>query len=412
MIAQKERDILRELANKYKELAMLPQNQERISRIRRINGLIPDRPIVWIDEIPWHEMDIEGQLTIQCENVQAQKMERFFREMIFRWKYFQADMVLQPVYFINKNFHNTGIGVLKEDDILSTDSKNNIVSHSYKDVLKNPEDLDKLRLPIVTADKAADADEINFAEEILSDILPVKLRGHHITWTPWDDISMLRGVEPILFDTILRPEFLHQIISRFAEIACSYMEQMEEQDLLDFNTGSLHCTPPWTDDLPASDYDGGKVRLKDVWFRGTAQMFNSISPEMHEILDIEYMRPLSDRCGLVYYGCCEPLHDRLDMLKKLPNLRKVGVSPWADIHASAEGLGKSYVYARKPNPAFVAGQIDNKVIESEIRETIETCIANQCPYEFVLKDISTVSHKPENLIEWNRIVQKTIDEYY
>ena len=32
--------------------------------------------------------------------------------------------------------------------------------------------------------------------------------------------------------------------------------------------------------------------------------------------------------------------------------------------------------------------------------------------EFVLKDISTVSQHPENLIKWTRTVQETLDRYY
>ena len=35
-----------------------------------------------------------------------------------------------------------------------------------------------------------------------------------------------------------------------------------------------------------------------------------------------------------------------------------------------------------------------------------------CPYEFVLKDISTVSNKPQNIVNWNKVVQETIDSYY
>jgi hypothetical protein len=37
---------------------------------------------------------------------------------------------------------------------------------------------------------------------------------------------------------------------------------------------------------------------------------------------------------------------------------------------------------------------------------------NKCPYEFVLKDISTVGGKPQNLIDWVKTVTETIDRYY
>ena len=70
------------------------------------------------------------------------------------------------------------------------------------------------------------------------------------------------------------------------------------------------------------------------------------------------------------------------------------------------------MYARKPNPALVAGTLEPDVVQREIAETIEVCLENKCPYEFVLKDISTVSGNPKNLIGWAKVVTETIDRYY
>jgi hypothetical protein len=93
-------------------------------------------------------------------------------------------------------------------------------------------------------------------------------------------------------------------------------------------------------------------------------------------------------------------------------MRKIGVSPWANVRSSAEQIGGNYVYARKPNPANVARNFNREAVEQEIAETIEACMENGCPYEFVLKDISTVGGKPHNLISWAKTVTETIDQYY
>jgi hypothetical protein len=209
-----------------------------------------------------------------------------------------------------------------------------------------------------------------------------------------------------------RPELLHKTVAEFTEIRQSEMLQMEAQGLLDYDISTLHCTPPYTKDLPANDHDGQNVRLKDIWFRGMAQMFSTVSPAMFEEFELNYAKPLMAQCGLVYYGCCEPLDNFLPLLKKVPNMRKLGVSPWSNVRRCAEQMGGDYVFARKPNPALVAGTIDRDAIEKEVSETIEACLANNCAYEFVLKDISTVGHNPNNLIEWNKIVQSVIDRYY
>ena len=102
----------------------------------------------------------------------------------------------------------------------------------------------------------------------------------------------------------------------------------------------------------------------------------------------------------------------MDAVKKIANLRKIGVSPWADVEASAEQIGGAYVMARKPNPAHVAVRTDPFVIRKEIEETVKACGKYGCPVEFVLKDISTISNRPENLIEWAKTASEVLDAYY
>ena len=78
----------------------------------------------------------------------------------------------------------------------------------------------------------------------------------------------------------------------------------------------------------------------------------------------------------------------------------------------AERLGGNYVYSRKPNPANVAVKTDPEVIRKETETTVKLCQKYGCPVEFTLKDISTVSHRPENLIVWAQTVSEVLDRYY
>ena len=131
-----------------------------------------------------------------------------------------------------------------------------------------------------------------------------------------------------------------------------------------------------------------------------------------QFLTIRYSIPLAKRCAFTYYGCCEPLHDRIDKLKQYPNLRKVGCSPWADVEKTAEALGGNYVLSRKPNPANVAIRTDPEVVRREITETVTLCQKYGCPCDITLKDISTVGYRPQNLIEWAETASAVLDEYY
>ncbi|MCL2056584.1 MAG: hypothetical protein FWH02_05090 [Oscillospiraceae bacterium] len=411
MISAKDREILRELAKRYSEIAANPVNKERFRRGKDANSLRHGRPLVWLDEIPWHEMDIGGELALRCEGAFPREMEQFFRRMLYRWKYIQADMVAEDAYYIEKAFDMTGIGIDVREDIIAADKNNHIVSHSYKDILETPEQVEALQMPVVTARPELDRARVDDASEVLDGILPVRLRGHGIYHAPWDIINRYRGVEPILIDMIERPEHLHALRRKFMEMGIAQYSQMEEQGLLDFDLSDIHCTPPYADELPARDYSGS-VRMGDVWFRGMAQMFSTVSPAAHKEFDIDYMRPIMDRCGLAYYGCCEPLDNVLDILAAIPNMRKIGVSPWSDEARNAERLGGKFVYARKPNPAFAAGDFNEEAVRAETKKTVELCLKYGCAYEFVLKDISTVSYKPQNLISWVQTVEATIDSYY
>ena len=369
------------------------------------------RPGVWIDEIPWHEMDIDHQLTLICEDSFARQMEQFFRRKLFQWKYFQADMVVEPYYPIEKRFSTTGNGISVKEETIRNDAKNGIASHAYQDALADERNLEKIRLPVVTADGESDQKNLELAEDVLGDILPVRLIGAQVYCTIWDEISTLRGVEPCLYDMVDRPEYMHAIVQKLADCNMSYYSQLEALGLLEPHLSALHSTPAYTSELPQKDFNG-KARRKDVWFRGMAQMLSTVSPQMFEEFELHYMRPLMECFGLVYYGCCEPLDNRIELLKTVPNMRKIGASPWANVESCAEQIGSGYVLARKPNPAHVALNFDAQVVEKETEETIRACIRNNCPYEFVLKDISTVSYKPQNLIDWSKTVRETIDRYY
>ena len=412
-ISKNSRDIeiLRELAKKYMEIATCDKNAERAQRGRLTGGLKPVRPLVWIDEIPWPEMDIDGQLTLSCEGKAERAMERFFRRTLFRWRYFQADMVVESFYAIQKSYDYSGFGIsIKENT--QTSGVSEIVSHRYEDQLETFEKIDQLHTPVITARPDVDNARLAWAEEILSGIMPARLRGTCFYFGPWDIISQLRGVEPILTDMVDRPELLHKTMDKFMEIGFSQCEQMEAQNLLDWDIADLHCTPHWADGIPTSDYSGGAVRMKDVWYRGMAQMFSSVSPGMFEEFELSHTLPLMEKFGAVYYGCCEPLDNKIHILKKIPNLRKIGVSPWANPRRAAEQIGQSYVFSHKPNPAHVAGSFNPDVVRAEIANVIEVCLEYKCPYEFTLKDISTVSGKPGNLIEWCRVAMDTVSRFY
>ena len=120
--------------------------------------------------------------------------------------------------------------------------------------------------------------------------------------------------------------------------------------------------------------DREHVTAKNVWGRGLAQIFSTVSPNMHDEFDITYMKEAMAPFGAVYYGCCEPLDKKIDILRQIPNLRKISISPWADINIAAEAIQKDYVASVKPNPANVAcDSLDEQIIRKELEKILHAC---------------------------------------
>ena len=392
------------------DIAQSDRHARMRRRFRDSNDLKIVRPPLIMEEIPWHEMNMDGELDCLCQHETLRGMEYSLRVQLFREKHFRCDNYIEPVWVIDKASSSTGIGFSIQEKRLSVDRANNIVSHEYSDVLADERSLERYHDPVVTAHREIDARRVARAEDVLKDIMPVELRGGYIYFSPWDQIAMLRGVEPILMDMYDRPEYLHKIMGLFVRGMACEMDQRDALGLYDPRPIALHCTPGQVT-LP-HEPDPGHYTSRDIWFRTMAQMFSSVSPAAHEEFDLQYTIPLASRCAYTYYGCCEPLHDRIDRLKRYPNLRKIGVSPWADVEKSAEMIGGDYVLSRKPNPANVAISTDPALIRREIGETARLCLKYGCPCDITLKDISTVSYKPGNLILWAETASRVLDEYY
>jgi hypothetical protein len=99
----------------------------------------------------------------------------------------------------------------------------------------------------------------------------------------------------------------------------------------------------------------------------------------------------------------------MDIVSKIRNLRKVSITPWADVNVAAEAIGKKYVLAAKPNPASVAvDRLDEAGLRKELGTILEAARRNGCACELVLKDISTCNRRPENIFAWERIAMEMV----
>ncbi len=414
-IAEKDLNILRRLAGEYASLALSDDNLAIPERYRALNSLESGvRPPVLVFEEPWGEFDCE-ELRLKCTLPRCRALEGKLRMELFKCRHHRGDYALKPYAEARVAVRDSGYGfTVRDARTIESQTGSSISSHRYTDLLADESSLEKFRMPSVELDESETQANVEFVSEVFGGLMRVRKAGIMLYMPTWDDIAMLRGAENCMIDLYDRPEYTHALVEKFTEIHLHRLTRYEELNVLETDPYYCHCTPACTRELPVKDMDRDRITARDVWCRSMAQVFSMVSPEVRDEFDLKYIKRIFDRCGLSYYGCCEPLHDQIPNLRKrFKNLRRVSITPWADPDVAADEIGRDYVLSYKCNPAFVAGgRLDEEPARKEVRRVILACNRNRTPFEFILKDISTVSGRPGALAEWVDMVNREIDRYW
>jgi hypothetical protein len=410
-VNQKERQILRDLASKIAEIAARPEQETKKKLWIEHNALKPTRPPIFCDpENGWNEIITDDQ--IQCENELARYWEAVLRKELFWGESMGDDRVIEPYFDIHYIYTDSGWGLKEqrvggEIDVYRLDGG----SYKWEAPLKDYNDVNKLHFPEINIDYETTQKVFNLAQEILGDILRVRLKT--VWW--WsvgltDDLAYLRGLENILYDVYDHPEELHKLMAFLSEGTLAKLDFLEKNGLLSLNNDGTFVGSGgygWSEELPQKDF-AGTVRLKDMWGMSESQITVGFSPQMFEEFVFQYQLPLLEKFGLNCYGCCEPLNARWDVIKKIPRLRRVSVSPWANVEDMAEKLEDKYIFSWKPHPSVLATpNIDEEQIRQDIRRVLK--ITRNCRLEIIMKDNHTLGKNPENVIKWCRIAREEVE---
>ncbi len=408
-MTQQDRTIIRELAERTAEIAALPIQEQKRALWRRLNSRRPERPMVMIDQVCWNEMDLGDELTLRCTDPECRGYEDGLRRTLYQWRHFPVDMVVEPFIRVPLAIHNSGFGVVVQQDIAVSDPTNSVVGHKFTNQFETEADLARIALPRIRHDVAETARRLAVAHELFDGILEVRAWGADPYLSLWDPISTWMGVEQALYALVDRPDYMHRLVGRVTDGYLHMLDQLERGGLLCQPQSLIHCTGAYTDELPAPGYDPTHPRLRDLWMFGLAQMFSTVSPAMFQEFEVDYASRICARFGLVYYGCCDPLDLKMAEVRRIPNVRKVSMSPWVDEERGASEIGQDYVYSRKPNPALLApDHFSPEAIRQDLLATRRACDRHGCPLELILKDISTVRYQPERLFQWAQIAMDVV----
>jgi len=413
MIGESDRMILRDLAKRVAEIAALPVQDERRRRWKKHNSLQGDGPMILIfPEGSWREL-LPGS-ALRCEGRDARGIEWQLRSRIYYHEHFRDDTVIEAQWVVGKVVRNSGWGLAPR----RIDSPETRGAWKFDPVVTEPADLKKLRAPEITWDEAATDEHLAAAQDLLGDILDVKLKGvSHVSYHLMSHYTRLRGLAEVMMDMVAEPRWLHEAMAILEAGHHGILRQYVEHNLLDLNNDNTYHSSGgngWTDELPADGFDPARVRPRDMWASAESQEMAQVSPEMHAEFVLQYENRLLAPFGLTGYGCCEDLTLKLDDVLAIPNIRRISISPWADVDACAERLGKSCIFSWKPNPAMLVGVFDTDRVREYIAHAIAACGAggrtrSGCALEIILKDTHTCENRPERFDRWCRIAREQVD---
>jgi hypothetical protein len=415
VLQQRERDVLRLLAAELASAAASGLHRETAGLWRSLNDLQSERPMVWITEIPWHEMNVGDELTLLTTHPWARERETLLRRALYQWRHMPADMILDDFLECPLAIHSTDFGIFEDVDIARTDDANDIVSRHFKVQIREPEDLEKIRMPVITHDRITTEVVHHTMGSLFADIMPVRLVGQtHIWFAPWDYLVRWWGVEEAMVDMIQRPEMVNAAVDRMVDAWMVELDQFVEQNLLSLDDRNLRIGSGgygYTRGLPDPLSRLHRVVPADMWGCSNAQVFSGVSPEMHWEFALRHDLRWLARWGLSYYGCCEPLDRKIELLRRIPNLRKISMSSWSDFESFVRQVGADYVISYKPSPAIFAEEVWRPEKARAALTRVLELTRRRCHVEIVMADISTVRHDPRRLWDWARIASETVARY-
>jgi hypothetical protein len=404
-ISSKDAEILRGLARKVAEFSQRPEQEAKRRLWREHNRLAKTRPPIFCDpENGWNE--IITAKDIQCENDIARHWEGTLRKELFWAEKLDDDRVTEGFFDIPHVYSESGWGMKAALNRLG--EVRGGTSYSWEGAIKEYEQVEHLRYNRIEINRELTDRVLALATEILGGILNVRLKT--VWW--WSvglttDFVLLRGFNEMLHDFYDNPQGFHKLMAFLRDGTLARLQYLEQNGLLCPNNDSTFVGSGgygWSDELLAPGADG-RLPLKGMWGMSESQITTGISRQMFEEFVLHYQLPLLAKFGLNCYGCCEPLDPLWEAVAKVPRLRRVSVSPWANVGAMAEHLGSKYIFSYKPPPMDLSS---SNVDEGRIRKNLEEVIAKtrNCRLEICMKDNHTLGGNPENIIAWCRLAKQ------
>lgn len=400
--------LLRTLAEQYREACADPVNDRRRDLWRRHNSLEETPVLIKIlgGRAFRHEIITESDL--QCRDPFWREHERILRTQLFRYR-IGDDTVFEP-WITQRAIPETPLEQLFGHERRITERTDDgawLPEHWLTDLT----DVASLTKPHHGIDEPVTRERADRLREAIGDIVAIDVDRSPVMRGFGGDISTqvgeMRGFEQIMLDMLDDPPGYKALLAFLRDSVMTVQAEAEQAG--DWSlTSQSNQAETYARELPDPEPNRTSVSRDQLWGYFAAQEYAAVSPEMHDEFLLQYQLPIMKQFGLAAYGCCEDLTHKIGILRQVPNLRRIAVTPWADVRKCAEQIGRDFVLSWRPQPsAMITEGFDAGRVARIVREGLDA--SRGCIVDITLKDITSVAHQPENLKRWVDAVRRICD---
>lgn len=403
--------ILYDLACRVKEIALSDEMQRRRRDWRKMNSFHSERPLIYVRAYAFEENFDYSSL--KCTDPLLRTYELKLNDAILRSQ-IGDDYIVEPWLELEScyqmpNHERWGVPVTMGEKPSATGAA------AFQPILLE-EDFSCMSASPYIIDEKETALQKEKLEEAVGGGIDVFLsrQGPYSLWAGdiSTDLAKLRGMEQMMWDTYDNPEWLHSLLAFMRDAILKNHEQVEAAGGFSLANHQNQCMP-YAEELDDPDPSVTGVPRKRLWRFLASQETTGYSPDMFWEFMLQYQLPILEQFGLTAYGCCEDLTHDIPYLRRIKNLRRIAVSPFANAEKCAQQIGKDYILSWRPNPSLMlATGLDEDVVRNHMRKNFAYFKENQNHFDITLKDVETVAHQPQNVKRWVQIVREEIEKAF
>ena len=348
---------------------------------------------------------------LQCQGGQARDIEAALLSTLAGRELFDDDTPIAPSFDLMWQTYVRPFGI---DPQLTRATETGSQAFHIDPVIHGlASEIDKLRGGSFGVDRAATVRQRELVEDILGDILPVRMVMKSLPGMITNPLVHLMGMEACYLAMFDCPDAVHEAMEMATRTYEQYYDFLEKEQLLLPTNGTSPLAQEsfaFTDELPTDTVTG----TKQCWGFLESQETTAVSSATFGEFVYPYQNRLAGHFGLLSYGCCERV-DAIwpDYLSKWPHLRKLSVSPFNNEPRIGECLrGSRVVYYSKPRAEYVTfpGPLDDGAITTYFRGVCEA--ASGCLFEIAQREVGTIFGDFERGRHYVRLAKEAVDAYW